>query len=140
MFYVDTSIIVSAVTIEPANEAAADWLAAQPIASLWTSEWVETEVASALALKVRQRVLSAQERQFSWQQWLKLRTRTLTTAAIEARHFRMASDLLNSAAVPLRAGDALHLAIAMDHRLGIATRDREFATAGEMADVIVVRL
>ena len=51
MIYVDTSVIVSAITNEPATEVIVAWLSRQPPGSLWTSDWVDTEVESALAIK-----------------------------------------------------------------------------------------
>lgn len=51
MFYLDTSVIVAALTSEPHSERVIAWMAERPEGSLYVSEWCDTEVSSALALK-----------------------------------------------------------------------------------------
>ena len=45
--YIDTSVLVAALTAEVATAKVTAWLEAQGEAdSLWTCDWVETEIAS----------------------------------------------------------------------------------------------
>lgn len=50
--------------------------------------------------------------------------------AIERRHFATAAGLIVRSRVPLRSGDALHLAIASDGAAELVTLDRHMAEAG----------
>lgn len=50
MVYLDTSILVSAMTSEAATEASQRRLAAIPLSELAISQWTRTEFASALAI------------------------------------------------------------------------------------------
>ncbi len=51
MRYLDTSILVAALTREPRTEEMQDWLAAQAPDSLCISDWVLTEFSAALSMK-----------------------------------------------------------------------------------------
>lgn len=136
MIYVDTSIIVSAITNEPVTELVVAWLSRQPPGSLWASDWVDTEVESALAIKARRLLISAEERNDARAQWQQLRAVGLLNIAVASADFRSATDLVARSATPLRAADALHLAIAMSGGCGVATRDAEFAAAADAFGVV----
>ena len=140
MIYVDTSVVVSALTNEPATESVLMWLSRQPPGSLWASDWVDTEVESALGIKARRTLLSDDKRDEARQGWRLLRASGFSNIAITGEHFRSASGLVMRSVVPLRAADALHLAIATSEGCGIATRDVEFATAAEAFGVSTSRL
>ena len=125
MIYCDTSLVVSAITEEPATVEARRWFREHGEAGLCASLWTDTEVASGLAQKQRAGKLDRVQHVALLVHWRRLMDswRVLT---VEARHFAEAADLT---ALGLRAGDALHLAIAADHRAAMATRDRELARA-----------
>jgi predicted nucleic acid-binding protein len=53
MLYVDTSVIVSALTNEADTALAQIWLARQETSELTISDWTTTEFASALSIKLR---------------------------------------------------------------------------------------
>jgi uncharacterized protein len=59
MFYLDTSVLVAAITKESGSPSVRDWLAAREPGELATSAWVATEFHSALGIKVRSGGLSA---------------------------------------------------------------------------------
>lgn len=131
MIYVDTSVIISAITNEPATEAVVAWLSRLPPGSLWTSDWVDTEVESALAIKARRLLISQGERNDARAQWHRLRAGGFLNIAVASAHFRSAAELVSRSATPLRAADALHLALALSGGCAMATRDAEFAAAAD---------
>ncbi|MGB5096270.1 MAG: type II toxin-antitoxin system VapC family toxin, partial [Porticoccaceae bacterium] len=59
MLYVDTSILVAALTREPATGRMQAWLADQAAGVLAISEWVLTEFSVAMSVKVRTGQLAA---------------------------------------------------------------------------------
>lgn len=131
MIYCDTSLIVTALTAEPATDAAQCWLSEHELVGLCASPWVGTEVASALAMKERNGALSAKQREAAAMQWRQLIT-GWRVLAIDAAHFGSAAELTRYG---VRAGDALHLAIVLDHRVELATRD---VLLGEVATTLGV--
>jgi uncharacterized protein len=57
-FYIDTSALVATLVVEPHTDRALAWLGAQQPGSVFISDWVHTEVASALSVKERTGQLS----------------------------------------------------------------------------------
>ena len=89
MIYVDTSVVVALLTREERSAQALEWLE-QCREPLISSDWLITETHSALGIKQRHHGLSPQARQ--------------------------AAELLQNPDLGLRAGDALHLAVALHSR------------------------
>ncbi|WP_294337729.1 type II toxin-antitoxin system VapC family toxin [uncultured Sphingomonas sp.] len=110
--YVDTSAVIAALVREPMTSAVRRWLFAQPAGEVFISDWTGPEVASALSVKVRVGALTIDQRAAAASTWQRLRNAHLHTLAVEADHFVSAARIADRHDLGIRAGDALHLAIA----------------------------
>jgi predicted nucleic acid-binding protein len=111
MIYVDTSALVPVFIREPKSEAVMAWLESSG-ERLAISEWSLVEFASAAAIKVRTgRVAASLVKQASTR--VREFAQKHCTVAVPGREeFRRAAELAADDTLKLRAGDALHLAIA----------------------------
>lgn len=131
MVYPEASLLVSAVSDEVASEAARAWLASTAPSELMTSGWCETEIVSALAVRVRRRELSREASAATVAVARDLvRSSTLSIPVIP-EHFSAATELILASSRALRAGDALHLAIARLRGAILWILDRKMAEAGQ---------
>jgi predicted nucleic acid-binding protein len=112
MIYLDTSVVVALLTPELRSPHALDWFE-QCREPLISSDWLITETHSALGLKQRQHGLSLQARQAAGEQFERLLRGGIELRSLERDRFRQAAELLQDQALGLRAGDALHLAVAL---------------------------
>jgi uncharacterized protein len=134
--YLDTSLLVSALTPEPNNAAAQAWLATQ--SALHISDWTVTEFHSAVALKVRTGSLQPAERQLALASLARMIDRNFTTHHLTTSDFRDAALLIDQS-TNLRAGDALHLALFQRLGLSLATLDVRLARAATKLGTVTVQ-
>ncbi len=109
--YVDTSAWISLLAREPAAPGMARWLERGSVAC--TSAWTPVEVASALGIKVRRGDLHEGDAQTLCDAFEELmQIHGVDVLAVHEGDFSLATTLCRQAASALRAGDALHLAVA----------------------------
>lgn len=127
--YLDTSLLVAALVHEAGTATALDFLQAHAQQPWLISPWVATELASALALQVRRGAITPQESQEAWQRFGVLREQRLHQLPLAAEDFEAAARLCLTQVPPLRAGDALHLALCQRLNLQLVSFDRGLCTA-----------
>ena len=138
MIYLDTSFVIAVLMRETASARALDWLNAQNPEELMISGWVTTEVSSALSIKLRTGQLEAKDRAAASSAFRRLTSDSLGIAPITAAHFQMAAVYCDQTPLGLRAGNALHLAIAGDIGATVRTFDRTMYVAGAALGISVL--
>ena len=123
MIYCDTSLLVSALTVEAGSVKVQRWLANQEAAALCISGWVVTEFSSAVALKLRRSELTRDDAALALTNWRSLQQDRLITIPVPSEAFALAARFCDMTVPGLRAGDALHLAVASLGGHSLATLD-----------------
>ncbi|OOC08929.1 MULTISPECIES: type II toxin-antitoxin system VapC family toxin [Thioalkalivibrio] len=131
MRYLDTSLLVAALTREPRTGDMQTWLAAQPVETLHISDWTVTEFSAALSMKVRRQILTTGERATVLAAFAGLREASLSNLSVAATDYAIAAHFADQHDSGLRAGDALHLAIAYNHGLELCSLDKVLVAAAE---------
>ncbi len=135
MLYVDTSVLVSALTNETNTSRSQTWLAEQAASELTISDWTVTEFASALSIKLRTGALSELHRAAALSAFTRLSSESFEVLPVARAEFRSAARLADQSQLNLRAGDALHLAICANHGATLCTLDRRPAEAAPRGGV-----
>jgi len=128
--YLDTSLLVAALTNEAETGRIQAWLAAQAAGEMTISDWVTTEFSAALSIKLRSGQIDAGHRASALAMFTRLSADSLAMVPVSGLQFRTAARFADHYALGLRAGDALHLAICADHGATLCTLDRRLGDAG----------
>jgi len=131
MLYLDTSIIVSALTDEPDTTRMQTWLDRQRQGELAVSDWVITEFSAALSIKVRTGHTTPPFRARALSAFAELVGNIFVVWPVSRSHFSSAARFAEQYMLGLRAADALHLAVSVDYGATLCTLDRKLAEAGE---------
>ena len=140
MLYVDTSVLVALCTNEAKTASVIQWYAACTD-DLASAAWCVTEFASALGIKQRSGQLTETQAQTAWLQFERVCANDLQLLPVEAMTFHRAAMLTMDASAGLRAGDALHLACAMEAKAaGLVTLDAVLAKNAKRVNVKTVAI
>jgi uncharacterized protein len=139
MIYCDTSLLVPLLVPERFSSVVQDWMAEEEAGRLVVSGWTHTEVASALARKQRAGLIDEEARQRAWRFWTRLLA-SIQRLPVLSEDYEAAVKLVDSGPRGLRAGDALHLALAVRVGVDLATLDRDLAAAAQACGVGLLAL
>jgi uncharacterized protein len=125
--YLDTSLLVAALTNEAKTRVIQDWLGDQEPDALAISV---AEFSAALSIKLRSHQIEADSRAEALAAFTRVCIEHLVVLPVSGVHFRSAARFADRHDLGLRAGDALHLAICADHGATLNTLDRHLSDAG----------
>ena len=111
--YVDTSLVVALLTQEPATDDVTQWFSAAAD-DLVSADWCAVEFASTIARKQRTGQLSPAHAESARTVFKELTAGGLRLLPVSRAVFNRAADLVQPYQHGLRAGDALHLAVALE--------------------------
>ena len=132
MVYVDTSVLVALHLHEPRSADVARWYGACTD-ELVSAAWCVIEFASALGIKQRTGQITVPEAQAAWQRFERLCAHDLQLLPVDPATFYRAAVLTLNVETGLPAGDALHLAAALEAKAkSMATLDEVLARNAKM--------
>lgn len=141
MIYLDTSFLVALHTHEPGTLAVQAWYAQLDAAPICAAVWAVTEFASALSVKQRTGKLSQRQAAQVRRQFEALCDGDLRLLPVNQNAFHDAAALVLDAVSGLRAGDALHLAVALQAKAtAVATLDVVLRNNAEKLGIKTVNL
>lgn len=140
MIYVDTSALVPLFIREPSSDAVIDWLESSGERPA-ISEWTLVEFASAAAIKLRTGQATANLVKQATTRMYEFARKHCTVAVPGRENFRRAAELAGNDALQLRAGDALHLAVAESlNTQGLLCLDQSMIESAKSLGMTVARL
>ena len=128
MIYIDTSVLGAIFFREAGAEDLLDRLEVSSHRGLRISAWSLTELASVGAIKQRMGFIDAMTRQHAMATFQRFASDNLQLAEVDPADFREAATIIDRS-INLRAGDALHLAIARRLDCTLLTLDKRQADA-----------
>ena len=129
--YVDACVWIALLANEPSSPMLQNWLG-EETGQILTARWSLVEVASGLAMKCRRKELDSTQMGELLAHFEKLLHDEVTLMAIAGSDFDLAAAYCQNFESGLRAGDALHLAVAK--RFGathLLTLDKVLAAVAE---------
>lgn len=139
MIYVDTSVIVALLTVEPKTQDVTAWYAELRDAPI-SSDWLLTEFSSAISIKRRTGQLSEANAKRVRMEFDLLAAGGLRLAPVSRSAYSQAAKMVKPHQHGLRAGDSLHLAVALE--LGathMATLDGMLAENAKRKGLVLIR-
>jgi uncharacterized protein len=138
MLYFDTSFLVPMVIAESTSEKVERFLARQTPGELAVSYWTRLEFSSLLAREVRMGGLEPPAALDADAQFEALVNESFMLLVPRADDYDLARQYLQNYRTGVRAGDALHLAIATNNRASaIYSFDKKLRRAGKVLDLPV---
>ena len=138
MLYFDTSFLAPLLLEEATSSAVERFIAGLPTGTLAVSHWTKVEFASLLAREVRMGGLDRQTAREVDAEFEAIVAESFAVLLPGAHDFNLARQYLGQHDTGLRAGDALHLAIAHNNRAdAVYSFDRTLLKAGAALGVPV---
>ena len=138
MIYLHTSFIAPLVIAEASSESVENLVMKVKPGELATSRWTQVEIASLIAHKMRLGELSTTEAAAVRSEFRQILDESFRVLVPTVADYDTARDYLDIPKTGLRAGDALHLAIAANHSAGkIWSLDQGFLKAGKQFNLPV---
>lgn len=136
MLYFDTSFLVPLILPEAASEPVAAFFEGVPAEDLAISHWTRVEFASLLAREVRTGNLDVAAARKAGARFETMVEESFVTLLPNRDDFDRATEWLGRFETGLRAGDALHLAIAGNRQAEVVySLDKVMITAGKALGV-----
>jgi predicted nucleic acid-binding protein len=133
MPYFDTSFLVPLILPETTSNQIAAFVRELPAGQFTVSHWTRVEFSSLIAREVRMGGLDAQTATQADHRFEVMLEESFSILLPNADDFGLAKRYLGRFETGLRAGDALHLAIASNHRVGtIFSLDKTLLEAGKI--------
>jgi len=132
MVYFDTSFLAPLILEEATSAAVEHFLAGLPSGALAISHWTRVEFSSLLAREVRMGAMGSEVARGADDQFEAIVAESFVVLTPTVDDFDLAKQYLAEPRTGLRAGDALHLAIANNRRAeAIYSLDKTLLRAGQ---------
>lgn len=115
MLYFDTSFLAPLILEEATSAKIEAFFAKLPVGELYVSHWTRVEFTSLIAREVRMGGLAEPDALLAIGQFDELVTESFQVLVPAVADYELAKAYIQHFATKLRAGDALHLAIASNH-------------------------
>ena len=139
MIYLDTSVAIPMFVPEPASEAVDAWFESCD-ETLISSDWILTEFASALSIKVRRVEIDQKQARAAWKNFETFCQSGLRLVPVGRQTFIYAAQLVRNVRSGLRGGDSLHLSMAIEAgAVSIATADANLAKNAKSMGLAAIR-
>ena len=138
MLYFDTSFLVPLILPEAASDKIAAFVCRLPAEEFTVSHWTRVEFSSLIAREVRIGGLDVQAAARADARFEAMVDESFSVLLPNADDFGLAKRYLGQFETGLRAGDALHLAVASNHRAAVIySLDKTLLKAGKLLDLPV---
>ena len=138
MLYFDTSFLAPLILPEATSDKIAALVRSLPAAEFTVSHWTRVEFSSLIAREVYMGELDVQAAARADARFEAMLDESFTILLPNADDFGLAKRYLGQFETGLRAGDALHLAIAYNHRAAVIySLDKTLLKAGKILDLPV---
>ncbi len=134
MHYIDTSVLVAYLVEETYSELADNVCTDENRQPLAISAWTETEFFSALGIKCRTEQITETQWFETQEQYLLLKPSLVFVPVLE-KDYLTATNFVKHWQTKLRAGDALHLAIAANNDARLLSLDKRLAEAASYFNI-----
>ena len=138
MIYFDTSFLAPLILPELTSDKIAAFVRRLPVGQLEVSQWTKVEFSSLIARKVRMGELDADVAARADDRFEAMVAESFAVILPDIADFALAKRYLGKFETGLRAGDALHLAIANNHHAtAVYSLDKKVLMAGKILNLPV---